>query len=179
MSTNKPARQYSKLINDLRQFQQRNKELEAESLRTAGRIQDALDTALESARTDHAAEIYKLDTDHAAEIYKRLCQVKALREELTLTKEELTLTKASLATTTVQRDTLEQDFFAAQARADDLASKVVHVQPQLALLAEQREDLTHILDTVRDRMRRKELQDEQAILNRQALTGARPEKNWG
>lgn len=168
MSTDKPARQYTKFINDLKVLQQRNRELEAEALRTAGRIQDALDAALASASASHEAATNKI-----------LCQEAALRREL-----DTALT--SLSTIIAERDEAQSRLLAATVRADGLAVQVADIQPQLDhieqqldFIAQQRTDLTRILDTVRERMRRREQQDEQAILNREALAKASPGKNWG
>ncbi len=168
MSTDKPARQYTKLVNDLKALQQRNRALEAEALRTAGRIQDAIDTALTSARASHEAATNKI-----------LCQEATLRKEL-----DTALT--SLSTITTERDEAQSSLLAATVRADGLAVQVANIQPQLDriaqqldFIAQQRTDLTRILDTVRDRMRRREQQDEQAILNREALAKASPGKNCG
>jgi hypothetical protein len=46
-----------------------------------------------------------------------------------------------------------------------------------AIVDEQRAALAHILDGVRSRMRRRELEEERAVLNRKALTAAVPERN--
>lgn len=197
MSVDKPARQYTKLIQDLKVLQQRNRELEAESLTTAARIQDAVDTALESARTDHAAEITK--TLHQATTFHEkwnrasalLVAVTSERDEterrLDATKRGLLVETARVAalqtesellsTITAERDEAQRSLRAETARAGALAAQVVDIQPQLALIAQQRSDLTHILDTVRDRMRRREQQDEQAILNRRSITRMLPDKN--
>jgi chromosome segregation ATPase len=161
MLADKPARQYTKLINDLKMLQQRNRELEAEALCTAGRIQDAIDTALTIAKASHDDTVDKI-----------LHQTDALRKEL-----DTAMT--ALSTTTAERDEAQGSLLAVTVRADGLAAQAADIQPQLDLITQQRADLTHILDTVRDRMRRKEQQDEQAILNRRALARVTPGKNWG
>ncbi len=56
--------------------------------------------------------------------------------------------------------------------------KVADVEPRIALLEQQRADLEKICDKVRDRMKRKELDEERAILNRKALVGAQPLRDW-
>lgn len=48
--------------------------------------------------------------------------------------------------------------------------KVAELQPQLELLEQKKLELAQLLDKVRDRMRRKERLEEQAILNRKAAT---------
>ncbi len=164
----KPARQYTKLIDDLKALQQRNKELEAEARRTASRIQDAVDTALASTNADHVEALRQATALHA----ETLSQVAALHKELVTTT-------ASLSTTTTERDEVQRDLLAATVRADGLAAQVADIQPQLELLEQKRVDLSHLLDTVRGRMRRKEQQDEQAILNRRTLASVTPKKNWG
>ncbi len=58
----------------------------------------------------------------------------------------------------------------AQALARDLGQHLETIQPQLELLEQQKLELTQLCDKVRDRMRRKELAEEQAILNRKAAT---------
>lgn len=55
--------------------------------------------------------------------------------------------------------------------------RLAELAPQTALLDEQRAALNHILDSVRTRMRRKELEEERAILNRRALATATPGRN--
>jgi chromosome segregation ATPase len=54
-----------------------------------------------------------------------------------------------------------------------LACSLAAIGPQIALLDEQRAGLTKILDGVRDRMRRREREEETAILTRQALASTR------
>ncbi len=55
--------------------------------------------------------------------------------------------------------------------------RLAELAPQTALLDEQRVALNHILDSVRARMRRKELEEERAVLNRRALATATPGRN--
>jgi predicted nucleic acid-binding Zn-ribbon protein len=157
MPTDKPARQYTKLISELKALQRRNGELETESLRTASRIQYAIEAALESTRADHDET----------------------RRQVTALRKELDTAMTSLATITAERDEAQNKLLAATVRADSLAAQVADIQPQLDLIEQQRVDLTHILDAVRERMRRREQQGEQAILNRRALASAAPRKNWG
>lgn len=57
----------------------------------------------------------------------------------------------------------------------DLEIKLAEVEPRIALLEAQRADLTKLCDKVRDRMKRKELEEERAILNRKAMAGVRPD----
>lgn len=72
----------------------------------------------------------------------------------------------------------------AERAADELAAgrdAVEAARSELArdrsLLEEQRGELAHILDGVRDRMRRRELDAERAVLNRRAVASAAPGKN--
>jgi len=52
--------------------------------------------------------------------------------------------------------------------------KIAELEPRIALLAEQRAELEKLCAKVRDRMRRREHEEEQAILNRKIVTGAVP-----
>lgn len=56
-------------------------------------------------------------------------------------------------------------------------ARIAEMQPQLDLIAQQRSDLERILDGVRDRMKRREAEDERAILNRKIIASAKPEFN--
>lgn len=168
MPTEKPGRQYTKLINALKTLQLRNRELEAEALRTPERIQDAVDTALTSARGDHAETLRQKDA-----IYEE-----ALRQMADL-RAELATALAALSTTTTERDEAQRNLLTETLRADGLSVQVAAIQPQLDFIEQQKRDLSSILDTVRERMRRKEQQEEQAILNRRVLGSATPGKNWG
>lgn len=168
MPTEKTARQYTKLVNDLKTLQLRNRELEAEATRTPERIQDAIDAALTSARADHAETLRQRDALHE----ETLRQLAGLREELTTAL-------TALSTTTAERDEAQRNLLAETVRADGLSVQVAAIQPQLDLIEQQRRELSGILDTVRERMRRKEHQEEQAILNRRVLGNATPGKNWG
>jgi chromosome segregation ATPase len=51
------------------------------------------------------------------------------------------------------------------------------MQPQLEALEVARQDLNKLLDSVRDRLKRRELEAERAILNRMVVAGARPDLN--
>lgn len=78
-------------------------------------------------------------------------------------RDAMIVARAAIASLTATRD-------ACQRQLDQL-------QPEIALIAEQRAALTTILDEVRARLRRKEVAEERAILNRQALTAALPAIN--
>jgi chromosome segregation ATPase len=52
----------------------------------------------------------------------------------------------------------------------DLSTQLQEIEPKLALYEQQKLELTQLCDKVRDRMRRKELAEESAILNRKAAT---------
>lgn len=67
---------------------------------------------------------------------------------------------------------------AAVAERDAVAATLEELGPQIILVEAQRAALGRILDGVRDRMRRKELEEESAVLNRKAIVGAKPERNF-
>jgi septal ring factor EnvC (AmiA/AmiB activator) len=113
------------------------------------------------------------DLAHAAE--ERTLLLTQLKTE----REELTAVTNALVTTTAEREETQRNLLTATFRADGLATQIADMQPQLDLIAEQREALTHLLDTVKDRLRRKEVQEAQAVLNRQTLAHAKPDFNRG
>ncbi len=63
----------------------------------------------------------------------------------------------------------------------DVCAKYEHAIRLLGdqqIIEDQRAALTKILDAVRDRMRRKEIEAERAVLNRKAVTAVVPERNF-
>lgn len=53
---------------------------------------------------------------------------------------------------------------------EEARKKLQDVEPQLALYEQQKAELSQLCDKVRDRMRRREKEQEQSILNRKAVT---------
>jgi uncharacterized coiled-coil protein SlyX len=64
-----------------------------------------------------------------------------------------------------------------RAERDALAVRLVDLEPELRVLEDKKTALTRILDGVRDRMRRRELEEERAILNRKAIASVAPARN--
>ncbi len=171
MSSNKPkkpARQYTELIEERGVLAARNKELEAAAASFAARVQTAVDEAVAATRARHDADWARAAEDRAV----LLAQLSQLRRQLDQSSELLERASA-------ERDLARHDQAAAEARADDLDARLRELGPQVELLAQQRAELSHICDAVRARMRRREREEEQAILNRRQLSRAAPRRNLG
>lgn len=173
----KPAKLLNKLLAQTKLDAKRIAELEAAAASAPARIQAAVDAALAKVKADHDAALAKMKADHD-EDWKHagerqdtyllaMAVLETKNEKLT---HELGSAKHEVANLTMMKDWLET-------RNAELQSQLEDVKPELALMESKRAELTTLCDKVRDRMRRKEREEEQAILNRKAITGVTPGAN--
>jgi chromosome segregation ATPase len=83
----------------------------------------------------------------------------------------LTEARDHISLLAVEKQKLGEQLAAANARMAD-------VEPRIALLEQQRVDLEKICDKVRDRMKRREQEEERAVLNRKALVSVAPQRDY-
>lgn len=91
--------------------------------------------------------------------------------------EELAVLTVSYDTAENGRRLAEQETLRVMEQVADLQARLDALAPKFAELEVREAALARICDTVRDRMRRRELEQERAILNRGALRALTPERN--
>lgn len=144
---------------------------------------DATAAAADQARAQliasHQTELAKLkaqhdeDWKHAAERQDaQLRQLSELSAKVSKLEGEASAYKQEIDNLTVIKTHQE-------GRIAELETQLDTLKPELALLETKREELTKLCDKVRDRMKRREREEEQAILNRKAVSSALPGWNRG
>lgn len=149
---------------------------------TIARLEAELANTRKDAAT-HAARASERDAEiarHARERQDLEIRIQAMQRDL------LALDGLNLQATTaldrleLSRRDLQQELAQARDRADQACAErdgLAARLDELKLVEEKKASLSHILDGVRHRLRRRELEEERAILNRQALAHMVPEKN--
>lgn len=169
----KPSRHFDKLAKqrkrDHESLMERDKRIAAleTELKASVADRDAYVRQALDAQKAHHDEDWRHAEEHHDTVKSTLEQ--ALRD-LDDTKAKLSQTEADLESVRVSLGHSNQMLEMERAR-------LAEIQPQLDMIAQQRSDLEHILDGVRDRMKRREAEDERAILNRQLIANARPDFN--
>lgn len=175
MPNDKPSKLITKLIEERKGAATRIASLEAAAALVPARIRAALDEVRESHTTQIAALKAQHDDDwkRASEDRDGLLKtIRLLRQQLDDAQAHGHALETSLAQVRLELSVETE-------RANNLDKTLLDVAPQISLIAEQRAALQHICDGVRERMRRKEQQDESAILNRGIVARAAPELNRG
>jgi len=164
--TNKPARLISKLLESLR----------------------AKETELATTRRDlkDMTEQKELFFQRSSEAHDRIGTLtirnSLLERELTLVPERVQdavdiAVQATLADASARLASEQVALDAATAKNAEPRGELDGLSQAREVIDAQRAELTRILDSVRVRLRKKEVEEERAILNRQALAGARPGLN--
>lgn len=175
MTTNKPAKMITRLIEvrkaDAAAIADLNKKLQEvnEKLET----RDGLVRQLNNGLADYEQKISIMQTE-ASNLEK---QNSNLRNSLAAIGEELLATGASLIQAQDEIKLIRAIYEAEAVVARENADILGQLEPQIEGIELARQDLSKILDNVRDRMKRKDLEAERAILNRKTLAGARPDLN--
>ena len=172
----KPARLIARLTEVVR-----GKDAEIDRLKAEldhARKSAALHLARESERDFEIARYARKRGELASRLQVAERDVAALDHLNAFATAALADLEASSAELRRQIDQARGEATQARAERDVLAARLEGLEPELQILEEKRSELTRILDDVRDRMRRRDLQDEQAILNRRTLAGAKPARNF-
>ena len=149
------AKLFNKLLDQTKTDARRIRELEA---------QLALATQDKNRAVDATAAFWRKRVD---EVDQQLVET---RERLVAAQEEHAILHTRL----------DQEVFVNKELVTRLAeneTQMSALQPQLLLLEQQKTDLERLCDKVRDRMRRKEQEEERAILNRKAIASVVPQYN--
>lgn len=164
--TEKPARFINKLL---------------EQTKTASMRIHTLETALVAAEQNtHAqvkAAITELEAQHAEDQRAANTRHAQILDQLTGVKAQLATTVKALEAAQIEIINLTMIKRADQARIEQFQNELDGMGAERADLAAKREALTLILAKVQGRMRRKEQEDERAILNRKALSSTVPALN--
>lgn len=163
--TDKPARQITKLTEIIHE---KDREIAALKRELVGARERESERAIELARAERERGEALRRVDRAQSQVLELDQLNVSATGMI----EVLETRASAAETALR---------SSETMRLDVCAKYEHALRLLGdqqIIEDQRAALTKILDTVRDRMRRKELEAERAILNRKAVTAIVPERNF-
>lgn len=163
--TDKPARQITKLTEIIHE---KDREIAALKRELAAARERESERAIELARVER----------ERGEVLKRVDRAQSRILELDQLNVSATMMIEVLETRTSAAETALRS---SETMRLDVCAKYEHVLQLLGdqqIVEDQRAALTKILDTVRDRMRRKELDAERAVLNRKAVTSVIPERNF-
>ena len=179
----------AKFINKLLTQTKADAKTIADQRRQLDTAQAESDARLAAARDklaqEHAAELAQLRASHKAEMeaeakrHNEDWHAAAERHDAQLRALNTVSTKAN--NLEVERDTFKQQVdnltlinSHQDGRIKELETMLATIQPELALLETKKQELTQLCEKVRERMRRKEREEEQAILNRKAINGVVP-----
>lgn len=144
-----------------------------EELRAA--ISTAATVATESQREAGEAKTQRDAAEHLAHELRAVVgqQCKIIDDQSC----KLASTTAALRESQAEIAAVRTVMTAERVAAAENANLIEKLQPRLDALEQARADLTTLCDGVRARMRRKEQEAEQAILNRRLVAGSRPDLN--
>lgn len=163
--TDKPARQITKLTEIIHD---KDREIAALKRELATVRERESERALELARTERERGEALNRVDRAQ---SQILELDQLNVSAAITIGVLE-TRASAAETALRSsETMRLDVCAKYEHA-------IRLLGDQQIIEDQRAALTKILDAVRDRMRRKEIEAERAILNRKVITSVVPERNF-
>lgn len=183
------AAKTAKFLNGLLQTQKadrtRIKELEARlaevDIRQAATVTAAVKTAetrlqaqLDQVQQGYATERAALAERHAAELATLTDLVANKDWQITELTQQVRTTRQLLAAADASNLELQGTIEALGESLDRATRAAADLADDRAEITKQREALEHLLDDVREHMRKKDLERERAILNRQALSRAVP-----
>lgn len=186
----KTSKLLSKLIAQTKADAATIKALRTENQQLEAAKQEAVEAAVAEVIALHRPELAAVSNAAAAREVELASSAAAREQEMTTVHGQLLVklraTEEALADSARENTLLReaQDLLAiahAKLQAEHAAerARIADLEPRAALIEQQRADLTRLLDKVRDRMRRRELDEERAILNRQALKQVAPALNRG
>lgn len=128
-------------------------------------------------KTSHANELERLHASHAAD-WKAAAEHSAAKQSIIGDlRDKMLKLEGNLAASMRQVDDLTLIKAHQEGRIAELEAQLATLKPELELMEVKKTELTKLCDDVRARMRRKERDEEQAILNRKAVTIAVPRFN--
>jgi hypothetical protein len=176
---NKPSKLITKLLEQTKADAARIHELERtldERTRDANAAaKDLVSAAVDRANSDLAIERLVKLLDEEREKMSRAAELRGLL--LLEADQSLHRAERELESAKTRNAELEGANAELEMANSVLAARVADAEPQFRLLESQRQELVAILDSVRDRMRRKEREAESAILNRKVVAASAPSVN--
>jgi chromosome segregation ATPase len=157
------AKFLNKLLDQTKADARRITDLERQLMIARAEIVTKVDASIAAGRVAHDADwaVAQERHDGLSEVIRRL-------------RGDLDAARASIVDVTNDRDHWQSVARSLSEQLHEANDKIAELEPRIALLAGQRADLEKLCDKVRDRMKRKEIEEEQAILNRRAIVGAVP-----
>jgi len=178
MSTAKTAKLLNALLDSQKTDRARIKLLEARLAETDTRQAAAVTTAVTAAEMQCKAQLERMRQERTVE-HTTLTELAATKDwQITELRQELSGARQLLAAADASNEELRSIVETLGDNLDKATQEAAKYADERAEIAKQREGLNHLLDGVREHMRKKDLQRESAILNRQALAGAAPRVNF-
>jgi chromosome segregation ATPase len=135
-------------------------------------------TQLERVQQEHAAE-HAAFTELIANKDRQITELITTKDwQITQLRQELSGARQLLAAADASNEELRGSVEALGANLDKATQEATRLADERAEITSQREKLNSLLDEVREHMRKKDLQRESAILNRQVLAGVTPKVNF-
>lgn len=160
------------------------KKVDAAEADAAARCRQAVNDVADLAAADraklvaeHKAAMDALQASHEEDWRAANKRQEILRDNLQAANEKCSKLRDDLDATKREVDNLMLIKTHQEGRIQELETQLDTIKPELELLDAKKAELTKMLDSVRDRLRRKEREEEQAILNRKAISRSAPGVN--
>lgn len=163
MKTEKTGRLLERTIATTKEQARTIADLRLEVAKTAGRIQDAVDAAVAATIEEWSSYLH----EHKLQIgehRRRADEQQALRIAAEQARDSNGSALLAMADKLVE----------ANKRADDAEARLAALSDGEAVLKAKEQELRDLVASVQDRMRRREVEEANAILNRQAVAGLMP-----
>jgi chromosome segregation ATPase len=189
MSAAKTAKLLNGLLDSQKTDRARLKLLEGRLAEADIRQAAAVTAAATAAEMQFKAQLERVQQERAVEHAaltelvtskdRQITELAATKDwQITELRQELSGARQLLAAADTSNEELRGTVEALGDNLDKATQEAVKHAEERAEIAKQREALNHLLDDVREHMRKKDLQRESAILNRQALAGVAPRVNF-
>jgi chromosome segregation ATPase len=141
----KPSKWITKLIESGKAQTARIKELEAKLAQSASDAQGAIDAAVEQTRIDYQGRLDELKAHHDADWAESERRFNVLIESAVALKTQLETAQADLRAGFEENKRLSAELAEVRTNRDYIQSQLDAIQPELALIYSQREELTEAL----------------------------------
>lgn len=179
------AKMLNKLLDQTKADARRIKELEATLANATADKQRTVDATatfwhkrVEDLKAQHEMNVEAVQGKHDLDWKQASQERQALIDKMSTLRVQLEATQADRDGLKLHRDEVLAVNAQLGVQLTEARTKFADVEPRFLLLEQQKADLEKLCDKVRDRMKRKELEEERAVLNRKALAGAAPGRDF-
>ena len=169
------AKYIDQMKSDAKRIADLNKKLQTAVDETAEARREADDAHAKLVAAEQSAHVKLAAAEQSAAELKK--QSNDLHNSIAAVGAELLATGAALSQAQDEIKLIRAVHEAEAVVARENADILDKLEPQIEGIQLAKQDLSKILDSVRDRLKRKDLEAERAILNRKVLAGVRPDLN--